>query len=271
MILFPNCKINLGLNVISKRPDGYHNLETVFYPVPLHDALEIIPAGDGSSEFHSSGLEIPGDDRQNLCVRAFRMLQAEYKLPEVKMHLHKVIPMGAGLGGGSSDGAFTLKLLNGLFDLQLTDDRLREFAGQLGSDCPFFIENMPVLATGRGNRFSPCTIDLKGYRMVIVKPGVHVATADAYALLTPSEPVNPLAKVISQPVETWKGCLVNDFERTVFENHPVIGEIRKKLYDAGAVYASMSGSGSAVYGLFAGITGMEELFPDCFTWSSPPL
>ncbi len=269
MILFPNCKINLGLNIISKRPDGYHDLETVFYPVPLNDALEIIPATDGLFEFHTSGLKIPGDEGQNLCIKAFRLLQAEYQLPEVKIHLHKVIPMGAGLGGGSSDGTFTLRLLNELFEIELSNDILRDYASRLGSDCPFFIEKQPVFASGRGYRFAPCNIDLKGYFLVIVKPDIHVATADAYAMISPEQPINQLSMVISQPIESWKDELHNDFEKPVFAKYPAIGEIRQKLYDAGAVYAAMSGSGSAVYGLFTDIPSLENLFPGCFSWISP--
>ena len=269
MILFPNCKINLGLNIISKRTDGYHDLETVFYPVPLKDALEIIPAADGVFEFHTSGLEIPGDKGQNLCINAFRLMQAEYQLPEIKMHLHKVIPMGAGLGGGSSDGAFTLRLLNELFEMQLSNDALRDYASRLGSDCPFFIEKQPVFASGRGDRFAPCSVDFRGYFLVIIKPNVHVSTADAYAILSPAQPITQLIKIISLPIESWKDELYNDFENPVFARYPEIGEIKQKLFDAGAVYASMSGSGSAVYGLFTDIPSLENLFPGCFSWISP--
>lgn len=271
MILFPNCKINLGLNIILKRPDGFHDLETLFYPVSLHDALEIIPSADGVFEYHSTGLAIPGEVEQNLCIKAYRMLQQEYDLPDVKMHLHKVIPIGAGLGGGSSDGAFTIILLNQLFGLKLSTMQMENYARNLGSDCTFFIGQKPVYASGLGDRFTQCSIDLPGYHLVVVKPDVHVATADAYALLSPKQPASQLSQILSQPIGTWKAELVNDFEEAVFSKYPVIGEIKLKLYDAGAIYASMSGSGSAVYGLFKKIPQVEALFPGCFVWISQRL
>jgi len=252
MILFPNCKINLGLHVVSKRDDGFHNLETVFYPVPLYDALEVICANDNVFAFNSSGLAIPGDAEHNLCARAFKLLQPAFKLPMVKMHLHKVIPMGAGLGGGSSDGAFTLKLLNQLFDLGQDKEQLMFFARELGSDCSFFIENRPLFAHERGDRFESTQIDLSGLTLLLVFPGLHVSTAEAYAAVVPVKPEKSLKELMNCPVGQWKEILVNDFEKSVFKKRPVIGEIKQKLYDAGALYASMSGSGSAVYGLFSG-------------------
>ena len=260
MILFPNCKINLGLHVVRKRDDGFHNLETVFYPVPLYDALEIIRASDDAFNFNSSGLAIPGDAEHNLCTRAFILLQQAFKLPMVKMHLHKVIPMGAGLGGGSSDGAFTLKLLNQLFDLGQDKQQLMCFARKLGSDCSFFIENHPLFAYDRGDQFESTQVDLSGLTLLLVFPGLHVSTAAAYSAVLPVKPEKPLKELIKLPIEQWKEVLVNDFEKPVFKKHPAIGEIKHKLYDAGARYASMSGSGSAVYGLFSGIPAVGNAF-----------
>ncbi|MEI7660935.1 MAG: 4-(cytidine 5'-diphospho)-2-C-methyl-D-erythritol kinase [Bacteroidota bacterium] len=271
MVVFPNCKINLGLNIIGKRLDGFHNIETLFYPVALSDALEIIPAADGIFGFHVSGLEIPGDAARNLCVEAFRLLQGKFSLPAVKIHLHKVIPMGAGLGGGSSDGAFTLKLLNSLFGLGLNNDHLREYASQLGSDCPFFIENNPCLGFEKGDLLVPFNVDLEGLTLVIVDPVVHVSTAEAYASIIPAAPARPLKELVNLPVPDWKDALVNDFEIPVFEKYPVIGKIKTLLYDMGAEYASMSGSGAAVYAFFRGDVSPGELFPGCFIWVSKPL
>jgi 4-diphosphocytidyl-2-C-methyl-D-erythritol kinase len=270
MVIFPNCKINLGLNVISRRPDGFHDIETVFYPVALRDALEIIPAGDGNFNFQSTGLPIPGDTGNNLCIRAYRLLKKEYKLPPVKMHLHKVIPMGAGLGGGSSDGAFTLKLLNHLFGMGLTYEKLSGYAAQLGSDCAFFIGNQPCFAFEKGDRFEPSQVDLSGLTLVIVVPDVHVSTTDAYSAIHPAVPVRSPRELAGLPVGQWKELLVNDFEKVIFLEYPVIGEIKQKMYDLGAVYAAMSGSGSAVYGFFREVPAMKGLFNDCFAWTSKP-
>jgi 4-diphosphocytidyl-2-C-methyl-D-erythritol kinase len=250
MIIFPNAKINLGLHVTGKREDGFHNLETVFYPVSLKDALEIIPAPDKEFRFTSSGLVIPGEPCDNLVVKAFRLLQSRFALPEVHIHLHKAIPTGAGLGGGSSDAAFTLTLLNRLFSLNLDKAGLEELALLLGSDCPFFIRNMPVFATGRGNKFQDISLDLSGYQIRFAFPGVHVSTREAFEGISirPHEQ-SPYA-ICSFPVNEWKGRLVNDFEESVFLTHPEIAEAKEQFYRDGAVYASMTGSGSAVYGIF---------------------
>jgi 4-diphosphocytidyl-2-C-methyl-D-erythritol kinase len=269
MVIFPNCKINLGLNIISKRPDGFHNIETVFYPVALHDSLEAIVAGDGVFEFHTSGLAIPGDPAKNLCVKAYQLLEKDFRLPAVNMHLHKVIPMGAGLGGGSSDGAFALKLLNDMFSLGLNNAQLTEYARLLGSDCSFFIENQPCHAFEKGDKVEPVEVDLSGLELVVVVPGVHVSTPEAYSAITPAIPDHLPAKVVNLPVGKWKSRLMNDFEKTVFQKYPVIGDIKQNLYKAGALYASMSGSGSAVYGLFEETPRVNDLFPGNFIWCSP--
>lgn len=254
MLSFPNCKINLGLNIINKRADGYHNLETVFLPVPLQDALEILPAhnSDKAVTFACTGLPVAGDEANNLCIKAYQLLKSDFpQLPPVNMHLHKAIPMGAGLGGGSADGAFTLLLLNNKFKLGLSEADLIRYALQLGSDCPFFIINQPCYAEGRGEKLERVSLDLKGYILVLVNPGVHISTGWAFSHITPKKPVKNIKTIISQPIETWRDELVNDFEAPVIATHPALQAIKDTLYAAGAVYAAMSGSGSTFYGLFA--------------------
>lgn len=248
MLSFPNAKINLGLNILSKRPDGFHNIESCFYPIPWKDVLEVIPAN--SFQFTSSGLAIPGASNSNLCVKAYELLNEAYHLPPVHIHLHKVIPMGAGLGGGSADGAFTLKSISELFELNLSTSDLQAYAAKLGSDCPFFIENKPILATGTGTTFSPTQLDLSGKWIALQHPGIHIGTQEAYANVSPSTPKHRIAEILSQPLSAWKDQLVNDFEASVFPNHPSISALKNQLYELGAVYASMTGSGSTVYGIF---------------------
>lgn len=249
MLAFPNCKINLGLNVVAKRADGYHDLETVFLPIKLNDVLEVIHAPE--TRFVATGLPINGDASSNLCLRAYELLQQDFPhLPAVSIHLHKVIPMGAGLGGGSSDGAHMLMLLNDKFHLQLSQEQLIAYALQLGSDCPFFILNKPAFASGRGEVMTPLQLDLSACKFVVVNPSIHVSTKEAFAGLMPQRPTKSISHIIQQPVETWKRELVNDFEATIFPLHPPIAAIKNELYKAGAVYASMSGTGSTVYGIF---------------------
>lgn len=260
MISFPNCKINLGLHILNKREDGFHNLETFFYPLPLRDALEIIKAE--KTVFTSSGLPVPGNADDNICLKAYYLLKKYFAaLPPVKIHLHKTIPVGAGLGGGSADGAFTLTLLNKKFNLELSIDQLINYALKLGSDCPFFIVNKPCIATGRGEILEPLSIDLSAYKFLIVNPGIHVNTGWAFSQITPVFPEKSIAAIITQPVETWKKELKNDFEESVFKNHPEIKSIKEELYNQGAVYASMSGSGSTVYGIFKKETELSFTFP----------
>ena len=250
MILFPNCKINLGLHVVQKRSDGYHDLQTVFYPVPFRDILEIIPSQ--SFSFQYTGLAIPGDASSNLCVKAYELMKQRFpELPPVQILLHKIIPMGGGLGGGSSNGSFTLIGLNKLFNLQLSQEELLDMSLQLGSDCPFFIINEPAYATGRGEQMQTLNINLKGYYLVLILPGLHVSTAQAFSGITPKQPAKDLQPIISKAPETWKGELVNDFEVSVFTQYPQIEKIKNWLYDQGAVYASMTGTGSTVYGIFS--------------------
>jgi 4-diphosphocytidyl-2-C-methyl-D-erythritol kinase len=253
MLLFPNSKINLGLHICSKRADGFHDLETIFYPIGLQDALEIIPSHNSTTdiEFTSSGLIVDGDMADNICIKAYHLLKKDFPdLPAIKMHLHKAIPMGAGLGGGSADGAFTLQLLNKKFTLNLSTPKLLNYALQLGSDCPFFIMNSPCFATSRGEILEPIEINLSGYQIVLVNPGIHINTGWAFAQLSPALPKRSLATIIAQPITTWKEELKNDFEKPVFEKYPEIKTIKENLYASGAVYAAMSGSGSTVYGIF---------------------
>lgn len=265
MVSFPHSKINIGLNVLKKRDDGYHDIESCFYPIDWKDALEIIPSG--KFRFSSSGLEIPGDPSSNLCVKAYKLLQKSFDLDPVHIHLHKIIPMGAGLGGGSSDAAFTLKTLNEIFKLNLPEKELMDFAAQLGSDCAFFIQDKAVLAKERGNVFQPVSLSLKNYFLLIVNPCLHVDTAQAYRSLNPGKPVVSLEELLEMPVQEWKSNLKNDFEVPVFAKLPEVKELKKKLYEMGAVYASMTGSGSSVFGLFYKKPDIKGIFPAYyFTW-----
>lgn len=258
MVLYPNAKINIGLNVIEKRVDGFHNLETLFYPVEAYDVLEIVESSE--LKMFQYGIEYPGDAMDNLCVKAYKLLQKEYNIPQVEIHLYKKIPVGAGLGGGSSDAAFTLKGLNEMFNLSLPDKKLWEYASMLGSDCPFFIYNKPMLGTGRGEILEAVEIaDLSNYRIELVYPPYFVSTADAYRGIVSrkvrserGEIFNdkPLVELLNNPVETWKDNVVNDFEITVFDKIPQLADYKEELYKRGAVYASMSGSGSAMFGIF---------------------
>jgi 4-diphosphocytidyl-2-C-methyl-D-erythritol kinase len=250
MICFPNAKINLGLNIVSKREDGYHNIETVFYPVDIRDTLEIVPSKGKKGKFIQSGIPVDGNPENNLVIKAYRLLRTKFDLPEIDIYLRKNIPLGAGLGGGSADAAFMIKLLNGYAELNLTNEQMEDFAAQIGADCPFFIKNEPVFAEGIGTVFSPVKISLDRYRIVINKPDIHVSTLEAYSRIRPRKSFESIKEIVSEPVETWKDRLINDFEISVFEKYPVIENIKKEMYDDGAVYASMSGSGAAVFGIF---------------------
>jgi 4-diphosphocytidyl-2-C-methyl-D-erythritol kinase len=270
MITFPNAKINLGLNIVSKRPDGYHNIETVFYPIPWHDALEIVPAPDGqSTSLIQTGIPIDGDPHANLVYKAYRLLKADYDLPEISIYLQKNIPFGAGLGGGSADAAEMLKLLNDFAHLELSDVCLAGYAAQLGADCPFFIYDRPLFAEGIGNIFSPIDVSLEGYALVIVRPPIHVPTPEAYAGARPQIPAESIRTILARPPETWKDCLTNDFEPSIFARHPTIGGIKRTLYDRGAIYASLSGSGSAVFGVFDGLPALASEFPGSILYTIP--
>lgn len=253
MVSFPNCKINLGLHILRKRSDGYHDLETVFYPIGLTDILEIIENRYAKTAVHlsTSGEPVEGRPANNLCVRAYRLLQKDFpSLPPMLIHLHKVIPAGAGLGGGSANASFTLQMINEIAGLGLNQQQLLHYAAQLGSDCPFFIINKPCYATGRGEILEEFELDLSAYSIVLVNPGIHVNTGVAFTGIVPAMPAYSIKEILQQPVSQWKYKLQNDFEKTVFKSYREIVDIKDSLYQQGALYASMSGSGSSVYGIF---------------------
>ncbi len=259
MVVFPNCKINLGLNIIRKREDGYHDIETVFYPLPLHDAVEITELNietenikyTSNFHFNSSGLLIDTTTENNLCIRAYQLLNKDFThLPSVKMYLHKIIPMGSGLGGGSADAAFTLKLLNEKFELNLSQKQLLDYALQLGSDCPFFIINKPCFAKSRGEDLQTVPLDLSKYHFYIVHPGIHISTTWAFSQIQVKKSIHPLKEIVIQNINSWKNYLRNDFEEVIIKEHPQILSIKNQLYNSGAIYACMTGSGSAVFGIF---------------------
>lgn len=253
MLVFPNCKINLGLQVLKKRPDGYHTIETVLYPVNWCDALEVIENKPSSNlfTFTCSGLKIEGKQENNLIFKAWKIITEQKKIPPIQVHLHKNIPMGAGLGGGSSDAAYFINALNEKFSLNFTTSERLTLASELGSDCAFFIENKPVLARGKGNEFSDNGVNLSDYYILVVYPNVHSNTKQAYEGLTPKEPVNYLEFIFKNyPLNEWKHVLINDFEISIFKKYPQIKLLKEELYAQGASYASLSGSGSAVFGVF---------------------
>jgi len=254
----------LGLHITVKRPDGFHNLETVFYPLPLTDALEVISSNSNEViQFNLTGATIEGGD--NICIKAYQLLKKDFpQLPHIQMHLHKNIPIGAGLGGGSADGAFTLLLLNKKYGLEITEKQLLHYALQLGSDCPFFIKNKPCFASGRGEELVEIALQLSSYKIVIVNPGIHINTGWAFSQLTPKPAAYNLSEAILQPVEQWKNTISNDFEEPIFNHHPAIKEIKDVLYQQGAVYASMSGSGSTVFGFFAKDQNVSFSFPPAY-------
>lgn len=269
MIVYPNAKINIGLNVVEKRLDGYHNLETVFYPIGLQDILEIqeidtdVPAC--GYRLKVTGTVLDGSPEDNLVVRALKLLKRDFDLPPVSIGLYKHIPTGAGLGGGSADAAFTVKTLNERFKLGLTIEQMENYCSQLGADCPFFIQNKPVFATGIGNVFHPVELNLKYKQLVLVKPDIFVSTKDAYAKVKVQHPKKQLPELLAQPIETWKDTVVNDFEASVFSKYPEIAAIKDQMYDLGAVYASMSGSGSSVFGIFEDpVENIDEKFSGMF-------
>jgi 4-diphosphocytidyl-2-C-methyl-D-erythritol kinase len=268
MVVFPNAKINLGLNIIRKRADGYHDLETTFYPIGIRDALEILPIDDPNEDttgvtLISTGIPVDGEAEKNICTKAWHLIRKDFPhLPPIHLHLHKAIPTGAGLGGGSADGAFTLRSLNSLFMLGIDDHTLAKYALELGSDCPFFLLNLPCFASGRGERMTPSGLDLSDFSLLVIHPGIHVSTAEAFRGVQPSMPARHIPDILSMPLEQWRETLVNDFERTVFPQFPEIETIRDLLYDAGALYSSMSGSGSSVFGIFQKHAIPEISFPE---------
>jgi len=257
MLAFANAKINIGLNVTEKRPDGYHNIETIFYPIKLYDVVEITDAAH--THCILKGLPVPGNPQDNLCMKAFGLLQQDFYLPPQQITLLKNIPIGAGLGGGSSDAAFLLKLVNEKFNLRLSNVELKKYAAQLGADCAFFIENKPMFATGIGDQLEPVDLDLSLYNIVLVKPDIHVSTSNAYEGINPNKPQSSVKDLLPLPINTWRAAIGNDFEHSVFEIYPEIGNIKEQLYHAGAIYALMSGSGSTVYAVFKGDIQLPQL------------
>lgn len=267
MLTFPNAKINIGLNIVEKRPDGFHNIESVFYPVNWCDALEIVPVQQ--FHFQSSGLPIPGDESNNLCIKAYHLLrksQPKMANEAAHFHLHKVIPMGAGLGGGSADGAFALKTLNETFELGLSTPDLQNYARQLGSDCAFFIENRPVFCFNKGDEFEEFSLNLKSKFIVLINPAIHISTAEAYGGVKPQKAEVSLKEALMLPLNKWEGLVKNDFEENLLWKYPTIAAIKKTLYNQGALYASMTGSGSTVYGIFETEKDLKAQFPDFALW-----
>jgi 4-diphosphocytidyl-2-C-methyl-D-erythritol kinase len=260
MINFPNAKINIGLNITERRPDGYHNLETVFYPVKINDVLEIIESD--VLGFESSGLPIPGRMEDNLCVKAWHLLKKDHNVPPVKIHLHKHIPIGAGLGGGSSDAAFFIRLMNESFGIGLTVAQMEDYARALGADCAFFVEGKPVFAYEKGDRFKPVNLDLSACKIVLVMPPAHVSTSEAYRGVRPAAAATSLQELVNLPITEWKKYIKNDFEESIFKNHSVIRGVKAGLYEAGALYASMSGSGASVFGIFREFPDLSAMETD---------
>ena len=265
MILFPNAKINIGLNIVSRREDGYHNIETVMYPIGWSDVLEIVPARGNDATLTVTGREVNCPPEKNLVMKAFRLFQENTGIGNVDIYLHKIIPDGAGLGGGSADAAFTLIGLNKMFECNLNNEQLAAIAAKIGADCPFFILNKPAYAEGIGERLRPISWDLKGWYLCVVRPNIPVPTREAFAHITPRHPEHCCLDIVSQPVETWRDLLVNDFEYSVFRAYPQLAAVKKQLYNLGAVYAAMSGSGSALFGLFRRPVSFPCTSPDTFT------
>lgn len=267
MISFPNAKINLGLNIVSKREDGYHNLETIFYPILIKDALEVIVSDKGCDSFIESGISTNTSSESNLVMKALKLMREYYDIPFLEIHLLKKIPFGAGIGGGSADAACMLKLLNEKFELGMSDKELAKMAANLGADCPFFIYNRPLFASGIGEVFEETgDFSLQDYHLALIKPDIHVSTKDAFALIKPQQPKISLKDIIKKPVSEWKDQMINDFENSIFPKYPAIQNIKEKLYQLGAVYASMSGSGSSVYGIFKEKINLKNEFSDCYVW-----
>ena len=264
MLTKPICKINLGLNVVERRPDGYHNLETVFYPVPICDTLEVFEMDDAfpspyNCDLKVTNITIDGDEQKNLVVRAYNLLKQDFpSLPRIHAHLYKDIPTQAGMGGGSSDCGFMITLLNEQFHLGLSNEQMIRYAARLGADCAFFILNKPCYAEGIGERLEPIDIDLSGWYLAVVRPDIPIPTKEAFSLITPQHPAKNCRDIVMQPVETWRDGLTNDFEKSVFALHPEIGDIKDRLYDLGATYAAMSGSGSSLFGLFRQTVSLDE-------------
>ena len=265
MVVFPNAKINLGLNVLEKRDDGYHNIETCFYPIPYSDILEIIPSA--KLTFTQSGIPIPGNSDDNLCLKAYQQLKNTHELPPVSIHLHKMVPIGAGLGGGSSDAAHCLILLNQMFTLRMSDSELEKKAARIGSDCPFFIRSKPTIGLGKGNHIEPIELDLSGSHLVVVTPPIYISSSEAYSLVKPKPGSNQLGiNLTKHKIEDWKNLVINDFEESIFAVHPTIADLKFELYQLGAQFCLLSGSGSSVFAIFETEPDLNRLGPDLKVW-----
>lgn len=258
MILFANAKINIGLQVVARRADGYHELNSIFYPLPIYDVIELMPIAGEEPTLNVQGSYIPGNSKDNLCIKAYELLKSEHVIPAVAIDMIKQIPIGAGLGGGSADASFVLKGLNDLFQLNLTRAQLKKYAAQLGADCPFFIDNTAVFASGIGTDFKEISLDLAEYHLAVIMPNIHVSTAEAYRGVKPKASEVNLAEAIRLPIQEWKFHIRNDFEESIFDTYPLLKEIKEALYHKGAIYASMSGSGAAIYGIFWEKTDLRE-------------
>ena len=270
MLVFPNTKINIGLNITEKRTDGFHNLETVFYPISLSDVLEFVETKEKTT-FTNTGIYIDIPPEKNLVLKAYNLLKTEYSLPELSIHLHKIIPLGAGLGGGSADASFMLASLNDYFKLDISEKKKINYAQKLGSDCPFFIKNKPVFAEGTGNVFTEVELDLSSYYILLVKPDVHISTKDAFSNIKAVNPEYSLNDLIKKPIKEWKNLIINDFEKNIFKLYPEIKSIKEKLYNMGAIYAQMSGSGATVYGIFKDEPILIESLKQHFYYLQKPL
>lgn len=264
MLSFPNAKINIGLYITEKRSDGFHNLESCFYPVGWSDVLEILPAKELS--FKSTGIEIPGNPDTNLCLKAYHLVSQDFNIPSAMIHLHKIVPIGAGLGGGSADCAFTIKTLNELFELNMSVEIMENYARQLGSDCAFFIQNRPKFCLGKGDEFSEINVDLSDKFIVMVNPNIHISTAEAYSGVIPQKSNIDLREILQKPVNQWIDVVKNDFENHLLHKYPVIENIKNSLYTRGAEYASMTGSGSTVFGIFNQEIDLKEVFSNYSVW-----
>ncbi len=264
MITFPNAKINIGLHITEKRADGFHNLESCFYPIAWADVLEAVPAADFS--FSSSGIAIPGDATKNLCVKAYQLLKQDFDLPPLATHLLKIVPIGAGMGGGSSDAAFMLKMLNEIGKCGLSTAELEQYARQLGSDCAFFIQNRPQYCYEKGDQFADISLNLKGKYIVLVYPNFAISTAEAYAGVKPQLPEVNLLETLQRPMQEWRHNIKNDFEAGLFPKYPILAQIKEKMYEYGAIYASMTGSGSTIYGIFDKPIHLQNNFPSSTVW-----
>ncbi len=265
MLFFTNCKINIGLNITEKRLDGFHNLETVFYPLKLQDAVEFIET-DEQTTVQTSGIKLDVSAEDNICHKVYRLMSKHYDIPQLKIHVHKAVPVGAGLGGGSANAAGLIKQINNEYNLGISIDKMEELAAEIGSDCPFFIRNKAVFAIGRGEIFEQLSLDLSKYYIYLIKPDIYVSTASAFAGIKPRQVEISVKELINNPLNEWKYFIFNDFETNIFKQYPVLAEIKQDLYKIGAIYASMSGSGSTIYGIFEEKPKEIPKYKNAFNW-----